>query len=103
MTSRRRNDSVKPGCGIDGSEGENFTKRGTDPWNSNPRGDYLSSRGAGAYQDKSASFLTNKMPDDDYENQGKYNLAGGARDIFDAVEGQSSDDGNRAVRSRGQD
>ena len=31
MTIRKRNDSVKPGCGIDGSEGENFTK--TRRWN----------------------------------------------------------------------
>ena len=101
MTIRKRNDSVKPGCGIDGSEGENFTKRGTNPYKSNPRGDYLSSQGAGVYQDKSASFLTNKMANDDPE-QGKYTLAGDARDIFDEVEGQSSDSGNRAVRSRGQ-
>ena len=98
MTIRKRNDSVKPGCGIDGSEGENFTKRSGNPWDSNPRGDYLSSRGAGKYQDKSASFLTNKMANDDPE-QGKYTLAGDAKDIWDAVEGQSSDSGNRAVRS----
>jgi hypothetical protein len=96
---RKRNDSVKPGCGIDGSEGEDFTKRGTNPYKSNPRGDYLSSQGAGKYQDKSASFLTNKNPDDDFEQQGKYTLAGDAKDIWDAVEGQSSDSGNRAVRS----
>ena len=59
MSIRKRNDSVKPGCGIDGAEGENFTKRGTNPWDSNPSGDYLSSQGAGVYQDKSASFLRN--------------------------------------------
>jgi hypothetical protein len=103
MTIRKRNDSIKPGCGIDGTEGENFTKRRTDPWDSNPRGNYLSPKGAGVYQDKDASFLTNKNPNDDFEQQGKYTLAGGARDIFDEVEGQSSDSGNRAVRSRGQD
>ena len=99
---RKRNDSVKPGCGIDGSEGENFTKRGTDPYKSNPRGDFLSPRGAGVYQDKDAGFLRRKSANDDPE-QGKYTLAGGARDIFDAVEGQSSDSGNRAVKSGNKD
>jgi hypothetical protein len=70
MSIRRRNDSVKPGCGIDGTLGENFTKQRTDP-----------------------SFLRNKMPEE---------TTASSRDIFNDVEGQSSDDGNRAVRSRGQ-
>jgi hypothetical protein len=99
---RKRNDSVKPGMGVDGTEGENFTKRSTSPWNSNPRGNFASPKGRGVYQDASPG-LTNKMPDDDYSEQGKYNLAGGARDILDAVEGQSSDSGNRAVRSGNKD
>ena len=96
MTIRKRNDSPKSGCGIDGTLGETFSKRATSPWNSNPRGDYLSPSGAGKYQDKDASFLTNKMP---YENNSATN---DSYDVFDAVEGQSSDSGNRAVKSRGQ-
>jgi hypothetical protein len=94
MTIRKRNDSVKPGCGIDGAEGENFTKQRTDPWKSNPKDDYLSPQGAGKYQDADASFLRNKLPDEA--------TAPASRDIWDAVEGQSSDSGNRAVKSRGQ-
>jgi hypothetical protein len=93
MTIRKRNDSVKPGCGIDGTEGESFTKQRTDPWKSNPKDDYLSPQGAGAYQSGDADFLRNKLPDE---------AVNGSRDIWDAVEGQSSDSGNRAVRSRGQ-
>jgi hypothetical protein len=39
MTVRRRNDSVKPGRGIDTTEGENFTKQyRTNPWTVIPQG-----------------------------------------------------------------
>jgi hypothetical protein len=84
---------VKPGCGIDGTEGESFTRQRTDPWDSNPKGNRVP-YGAGKYTDNE-SGLRNKLPSDP---------TGGAvsRDIFDDVEGQSSDSGNRAVRSRGQ-
>ena len=98
---RKHKNSVAPGCGIDGTEGESFTKRGTDPWDSNSRHSFIDKKGVGAYTSND-SGLTNKMPNDDYE-QGKYTLAGGARDIFDAVEGQSSDSGNRAVKSGNKD
>jgi hypothetical protein len=93
MSIRRRDDSVKPGCGIDGTEGESFTRQRTDPWDSNPKGNRVP-YGAGKYTDNE-SGLRNKLPSDP---------TGGAvsRDIFDDVEGQSSDSGNRAVRSRGQ-
>jgi hypothetical protein len=95
MTIRKRNDSVKPGCGADGDLGSDFTKQHrTNPWKSNPKDDYLSPQGAGKYQDADASFLRNKLPDEA--------TAPTSRDIFDAVEGQSSDSGNRAVKSRGQ-
>jgi hypothetical protein len=92
MSIRRRDDSVKPGCGIDGTEGESFTRQRTDPWDSNPKGNRVP-YGAGKYTDNE-SGLRNKLPSDP---------TGGAvsRDIFDDVEGQSSDSGNRAVRSRG--
>jgi hypothetical protein len=63
------------------------------PWDSNPKGNRVP-YGAGKYTDNE-SGLRNKLPSDP---------TGGAvsRDIFDDVEGQSSDSGNRAVRSRGQ-
>ena len=95
--NRYRNDSaVKPGKGIDGTEGEDLTKlhRG-NPWDPNPRGNYKSPRGAGAYQQGDADFLTDKLPSDQSGGVG-------TRDIWDAVEGESSDSGNRAVKSRGQ-
>jgi hypothetical protein len=93
MTIRKRNDSVKPGCGIDGTEGENFTKQRTDPWKSNPKDDYLSPQGAGVYQDKNADFLRNKDP---------YEATEGSYSILDEVENQSSDAESRKIRSRGQ-
>ena len=91
---RSRDDSIKPGCGIDGTEGENFTKVGrVSPWDSNPKGSDVGERGANVYQDKNADFLRNKLP---------YEATEESRDIWSDVEGQSSDSGNRAVKSRGQ-
>ena len=106
MTIRKRNDAdgwKRGAMGIDGRDGDRFTKQyAVDPYDSNPRGDFKSPKGAGVYQDEAASFLRRKSANDDPE-QGKYTLAGGARDIFDAVEGQSSDSGNRAVKSGNKD
>jgi hypothetical protein len=94
MTIRKCDDSVKDGQGIDGSLGQDYSRRyRTDPWNSNRKGNYLSKQGAGAYQDRDASFLRNRLPDE---------ASARSRDIWDDVEGQSSDSTNRAVRSRGQ-
>jgi hypothetical protein len=92
MTIRKRDDSVKPGRGIDGTEGEDFTKRRTSPWKSNPKGDYLSPQGAGAYQG-SAYFLNNKLPDE---------ATASSREILSEVEANQPDSGNRAIKSRGQ-
>lgn len=100
MTIRKRNDSVKPGCGIDGTEGENFTKRSTSFFKSNPRGNFIDKKGVGAYQDADASFLRNVPANDDPEG-GKYTLAGDAVDILDAVEANQSDSGNRGIKPRG--
>jgi hypothetical protein len=97
---RKHNDTIKPGCGIDGGLGEDFTKRSGDPWDSNPRGNYKSPRGAGAYQDGDASFLTNKFPD---ENRRDEDPLSGARDILAEVEANQPDTGNRAIRSRDRD
>jgi hypothetical protein len=66
---------VRPGSGF------NYGDAGTNP------------AGCGAYT-SDESGLTNKVPEE--------TTAPASRDIFDAVEGQSSDSGNRAVRSRGQ-
>jgi hypothetical protein len=93
MTIRKRNDSVKPGCGIDGTEGESFTRQRTDPWDSNPKGNRVP-YGAGKYTDNE-SGLRNKPPSDQTGGAVSY-------DIWDSVEGQSGDSGSRAVKSRGQ-
>jgi hypothetical protein len=91
---RQRNDSVKSGCGIDGSLGEKYTKTGAvNPWRSNPEGSFVSPKGRGTYQDAS-SGLTNKLPDNNPDD---------VRDILDQVEAQSSDSGNRAVKSGSRD
>jgi hypothetical protein len=80
---RRHDDSIKPGCGIDGTEGENFTKVGrVNPSDSNPKDDYLSPQGAGKYQNPDASFLRNKPADDQSGGVG-------TRDILDNVERNS--------------
>ena len=92
MTVRKRNDAegwrkgalgkyidpsgVRPGSGF------NYGGAGTNP------------KGCGVYTSDDVDFLVNKMPEE--------TTAPASRDIFDAVEGQSSDSGNRAVKSRGQ-
>jgi hypothetical protein len=86
----KRNNSA-PGCGIDGAKGERFTEGGTSPWDSNPRGDFVG-KGRGVYQD--AGVGLRNVP----QNGGTSDMSDG-RDIWEAVEGQSSDSGNRAVRS----
>jgi hypothetical protein len=108
---RKFSGKVKPGMGIDGTEGESFTRRGTDPWTVQPRGvDYVPGDGvkrrdtvksAGQRYTDNESGLRNKMPDED-PMQGTEGRATG-RDIWSDVEGQSSDSGNRAVKSRGND
>jgi hypothetical protein len=89
---RVRNDSVKPGMGIDGRKGERFTKEyAKSPW---APGDMekINPRGAGVYG-RDERVLRNKQP---------YEATADSYDVFDAVEGQSSDSTNRAVKSRGQ-
>jgi hypothetical protein len=96
MTVKKHDDSIKPGVGIDKDLGSDYTKKfRTDPWNSNPKGNFKSPRGAGAYQDENADFLTNKPSADSVGGEV-------SRDVWNEVEGQSSDSGNRKVRSRGQ-
>jgi hypothetical protein len=76
---RKHSKKVLGGVGIDGRLGEDYSrKHAVDPWDSNPKGNYKSPRGAGKYQDDNADFLTNKPPSDP---------TGGAetKDIFDNV------------------
>jgi hypothetical protein len=92
MTIRKRDNSVKDGCGIDGSKGQRFTKEYADsPW-SPPEMERINPKGAGKYTNDD-SGLRNRRP---------YEATADSYDVFDEVEGQSSDSGNRAVKSRGQ-
>jgi hypothetical protein len=94
VTVKRHDDSIKDGCGIDGTEGQTYSRdHAVDPWSSNPRGNFKSPRGAGKYQDDNADFLTNKPPAE---------TGATSYGILDEVEAQSSDSGSRKIRSRGQ-
>jgi len=93
MTIRKRSDNVKPGMGIDGDLGSDYTKKHrVSPWASNPKGNDVDERGANVYQDKRADFLRDKQP---------YDATVTSRDIWSDVEGQSGPN-DRAIRSRGQ-
>ena len=75
----KRNDNVKSGVGVDGREGENFTRQNrSDPW-SPPKLGSISPRGAGKYTNDDPG-LRNKQP-----GAG----TGDAHDIFDNVERNS--------------
>jgi hypothetical protein len=95
MTTKRDDaEGWKKGVkGCDGHEGESFTRRPTDPWNSNDDGN-SNSDPHGKYTNNDDAGLRNKQP---WETGAK------TRQILDEVEGQSDDDGNRAIRSRDSD
>jgi hypothetical protein len=78
--ARKRDDSIKPGCGIDGTKGENFTKEHvSSPWSPPATGDKIMPSG-GRYTNNE-SGLRNKQPDDVSNTP--------ARDILDNVERNS--------------
>jgi hypothetical protein len=92
VTKPRHDDSIKPGRGIDGTEGENFSREhAVSPWHSNEKGDRVPD-GTGKYT-SNRPVLTNKQP---------YEANAETYSILDEVEAQSGDGGNRKVRSRGQ-
>ena len=64
--------------GIDGNKDAGFSRRGTDPWDSNPRGNFIS-RDGGRYTNNE-SGLRNKAPDESVNS---------SHDIFDNVERNS--------------
>jgi hypothetical protein len=87
---RVRDDSVKPGRGIDADLGENYTKQHrSDPWTPPKIGDgQVNSRGHGKYTDDE-SGLRNKAPGAGTGGTGE-SLQGGTRDILDDVEGNAN-------------
>ena len=114
MSIRKHNDSVKPGRGIDGTKGENFTRGGTDPWTVQPSGG----------REKPYSRNAKKAPGDrwsepadvsqfgpggvrrpdDFQSAGG-SVAGGARrtssrDIFDDVQANDGPRGGASAAIR---
>ena len=87
---RKFSGKLKPGMGIDGTEGENFTKRGTDPWDSSPRGNFISRTGGAAYINNEFGLRDTGT---DPENYAKV-------DVFDMVESQSDKTGPVVLRKR---
>ena len=86
--------------GIDGNRDVGFARQhNVSPWNSNPKGNF-GNAGHGIDGNEGVGILRNKMPDEDWRSEG---FIGATRDVWNDVEGQSSDDGNRAVRSRDSD
>ena len=85
---RKFSGKVYPGCGIDKTEGENFTKRRTDPWDSSPDGNFISPTGGAKYTNNE-SGLRNKLPDEDPQEGNT--RRGGGKDIWSDVERNSGD------------
>jgi hypothetical protein len=56
-------------------------------------------RGKGIDGNKGVGILNDSKPDDSWKDQGEAGRSIGGKDLWDAVEGQSSDLGNRKVRS----
>jgi hypothetical protein len=85
---RKFSGKVKPGVGIDGIEGESFTKRRTDPWDSSPDGNFISRTGGAKYTNNE-SGLRNKLPSGDPEQGNR--SRGGGKDVWDNVNANSDD------------
>ena|ERR1700733_7794510 len=98
MSIRSRDDSVKPGRGIDGSEGENFTRNSQDPLTvephcAAPERSYsrLSDDNGG---DKWAEYGVNQ---DQLRNKRDFMFRSLKRDIWaDAVEGNGEENGGHS-------
>ena len=107
MTIRKRDDSYgyKRGArGVSGTKDDGFSREySQNPWSPNMSksggmsGDTINPKGAGAYTSDDDAPLR-QVPD---YGLGTVEALEGD-DIWNAVEGQSSDDTNRAVRSKGQ-
>jgi hypothetical protein len=97
---RKFSGKVKPGMGIDGTEGESFTRRSQDPWTQQSRGvEYVPGDGVrrkdtvksgqGIDDDIGVGILRNKMPDGDPEQGNR--SRGGGKDVWDNVNANSDD------------
>jgi hypothetical protein len=98
--------------GIDGNKDSSFGRGRNNEWTVEPRSATEGARGdgirrvdtvksAGQNYTSNESGLRNKLPDEDPDQGTRSRRVG--TDIFDAVESQSSDSGNRIVRSGNND
>jgi hypothetical protein len=87
---RKHSKKVLGGMGIDGREGENFSRdHAVDPWNPPAIGDgKVNSRGHGKYT-SDESGLRNKAPGAGTGGTGE-SLQGGTRDILENIERNSN-------------
>jgi hypothetical protein len=112
MSIRKRSDSDDY---IDGNKGSNYSRQdAVDPWTVKPAAGprekaytpfYESGDGTGAverlHRSNSGKFVDGDLTPK-FDRRDDYQFREGKRDLWEAVEGQSSDSGNRAVNSRGQ-
>ena len=83
--------------GVDGDKGSDFTKKhAQDPWTVKA-GDGINPRGAGKYTSDD-SGLVQRAPAEDVSGEGMYGAD--TRDVFDLIEKNSSDSGNRKLPPR---
>jgi hypothetical protein len=94
MSIRKRNDSVKPGCGIDGRKGEDFTRQNRgDPWNPpHIPGEGINPKGHGVYTNDNPPLRRSKTDPENYDKI----------DILDMVESQADRTGPVRLRKRDQ-
>jgi hypothetical protein len=87
---RKRSDNVKPGRGIDGTEGENYTKEYARSTWDHPSigGEDINPKGHGKYT-SDESGLRNKAPGAGTGGTGE-SLQGGSHDIWDDVNKNSN-------------
>jgi hypothetical protein len=91
---RKHRNNVAPGCGVDGTEGEDFTRQNkSDPW-SPPKipGWGINPKGAGKYTNDDPGLRQSKTDPENYEKI----------DIFDMVESQADRPGPVRLRKRDQ-
>jgi hypothetical protein len=80
---RKRNDSVKPGKGIDGTEGEDFSRKyAKDPWGYGGSSQGSETAYGGEYSPNSDGDSAQRTSKEDFQFRAKMN-----RDIFDQIMG----------------
>jgi hypothetical protein len=83
---RYRDDSVKPGRGIDRNKGANFTDNAIDPWTSVPAGGNERSYSRNSGSNRGDQFIERGADSQNLLRQGEdFMFRAGTRDVFDDV------------------